>query len=57
MIYSGKTGKFFVDYDRIVAPSSVVKSEQADDFVTDLANAISMMHRLQDKLLENGAMP
>lgn len=56
MIYFGKTGDFWVYYDRVLVPVCV-KSEQADDYVTDLANAIGMMHQMQDEMLEKGDEP
>lgn len=57
MIYFGKTGEFIVLYDKIIVPRCV-RAEQADDYITDLAKALDMMHRQQDKLIEeNGAMP
>lgn len=57
MIYLGKTGEFMVFYDKIFGPVCV-RAEQADDYITDLAKALEMMHRQQDKLLEEkGAMP
>ena len=56
MIYFGKTGYFCVYDDKIIVPVCV-RAEQADDYITDLAKALDMMHRQQDKLLEKGAMP
>ena len=57
MIYFGKTGDFWVYEDRIIVPSCM-RAEQADDYITDLAKALDMMHRQQDKLIEaKGAMP
>lgn len=50
MIYLGKTGEFMVFYDKIFGPVCV-RAEQADDYITDLAKALDMMHRQQDKLL------
>lgn len=50
MIYFGKTGNFVVYTDRIIVPVCV-RAEQADDYITDLAKALEMMHRQQDKLL------
>lgn len=57
MIYFGKTGNFVVYADRIIVPVCV-RAEQADDYITDLVKALDMMHRQQDKLIEEkGAMP
>lgn len=57
MIYFGKTGDFWVYEDRIIVPVCV-RAEQADDYITDLAKALDMMHRQQDKLLaEKGDKP
>lgn len=51
MIYFGKTGDFWVYEDRIIVPVCV-RAEQADDYITDLVKALEMMHRQQDKLIE-----
>ena len=51
MIYFGKTGNFLLYEDRVIVPVCV-RSEQADDYITDLAKALDMMHRQQDKLIE-----
>lgn len=56
MIYFGKTGNFVVYADRIIVPVCV-RAEQADDYITDLAKALDMMHRLQDRLLEKRDKP
>lgn len=57
MIYFGKTGDFWVYEDRIIVPVCV-RAEQADDYITDLAKALEMMHRQQDKLIqEKGDKP
>lgn len=56
MIYFGKTGEFMVFYDKILVPRCV-RAEQADDYITDLAKALDIMHRQQDKLLEKEAEP
>lgn len=56
MIYFGKTGEFIVFYDKIIVPR-FVRAEQADDYITDLAKALDMMHRQQDKLVEKGDKP
>lgn len=56
MIYFGKTGEFMVFYDKILVPRCV-RAEYADDYITDLAKALEMMHRQQDKLLEKGDEP
>lgn len=56
MIYFGKTGDFWVYEDRIIVPVCV-RVEQADDYITDLAKALDIMHRQQDKLLEKEAEP
>lgn len=55
-IYEGKTGEYWVYEDRILVPSCM-RAEQADDYITDLAKALDMMHRQQDKLLEKEAEP
>lgn len=56
MIYFGKTGNFVVCADRIFVPVCV-RAEQADDYITDLAKALDMMHRQQDKMLEKEDNP
>lgn len=50
-IYKGKTGDYWVYEDRILVPKCLM-AEQADDYITDLAKALEMMHRQQDKLIE-----
>ena len=51
MIYFGKTGDFWVYEDGIIVPACV-RAEQADDYITDLTKALEMMHRQQDKMIE-----
>lgn len=51
MFYQGKSGKFWIYADRVCWPMCTL-SEQAEDFVQDVARAFELMHEMQDKMIE-----